>query len=101
MAHQAPRRQYDKQFKIDAVELTLKGDKTTKEVADDLGISAYVLYCWRSKYLAKKESAFPGTGNPKDSEAEKLRKLEHELRIVTEEREILKNLTKCVRTSLL
>jgi transposase-like protein len=90
MAHQAPRRQYDKQFKIDTVELTLKGDKTTKEVADDLGISAYVLYRWRSKYLAKKESAFPGTGNPKDSEAEKLRKLEHELRIVTEEREILK-----------
>lgn len=31
MAHQAPRRQYDKQFKIDAVELTLKGDKTRRK----------------------------------------------------------------------
>jgi transposase len=90
MAQQTPRRQYDKQFKMDAVELTLKGDKTTKEVADNLGVNPYVLYRWRSKYLAKKESAFPGTGNPKDSEAEKLRKLERELKIVTEEREILK-----------
>ncbi len=90
MAHQAPRRHYDKQFKIDAVELTLKGDKTTKQVAENLGINSYVLYRWRSKYLAEKENAFPGTGNAKDSEAEKLRNLERELRIVTEEREILK-----------
>jgi transposase len=75
MANQAARRQYDKQFKMDAVELTLKGDKTTKEVADDLSLNPYVLYRWRSKYLAGKEIAFPGTGNPKDSDTEKLRKL--------------------------
>jgi transposase len=90
MAEQKPRRQYDKQFKMDAVELTLKGDRTAKEVADDLGINPYVLYRWRSRYLTEKDGAFPGTGNSKDSETEKLRKLERELKIVTEEREILK-----------
>jgi len=30
MANQQTRRQYDKQFKIDAVELTLKGDKAAR-----------------------------------------------------------------------
>lgn len=69
MAHQAPLRQYDKQFKLDVVELILKGDKTTKEVADDLGANPYILYRRRHKYLAEKESAFSGTGNPKNSEA--------------------------------
>lgn len=91
MAHQQSRRQYDKQFKIDAVKLTLKGDKTAKEIADALGINPHVLYRWRLKYMASKEKAFPGTGNPKDAEAERIRQLERELRLVTEEREILKN----------
>lgn len=91
MANQQTRRQYDKQFKIDAVELTLKGDKTEMEIADALGISPNVLYRWRLKYLASKEKAFPGTGNPKDAEVDKIRQLERELRLVTEEREILKN----------
>jgi len=96
MAQQAPRRrQYDKQFKIDAVEMTLKGDKSTKEIADDLGVNPHVLYHWRTKYQKEKESAFPGTGNPKDSEAEQIRKLERELKAVIEEREILKSM-RCV-----
>ncbi len=90
MANQQSRRQYDKQFKIDAVKLTLKGDKTAKEIADALGINPHVLYRWRLKYMASKEKAFPGTGNPKDAEAERIRQLERELRLVTEEREILK-----------
>lgn len=90
MANQQSRRQYDKQFKIDAVKLTLKGDKTAKEIAEALGINPYVLYRWRLKYLASKEGAFPGTGNPRDAEADKIRQLERELRLVTEEREILK-----------
>ena len=84
------RRRFDKQFKVDAVELTLKGNTSIKKVADDLGIDSHMLARWRRDYLAGKEEAFPGSGNAKDSEAEKIRQLERELKAVTEEREILK-----------
>jgi transposase-like protein len=33
MGQSASRRQYSKQFKIDAVELSLEGEKTIKEIA--------------------------------------------------------------------
>jgi len=90
MAQQPSRSQYSKQFKIDAVELSLKSNKTTREIADDLGISPNVLYRWRGQYQASNEQAFPGTGNLRDAQAEEIRQLQRKLRLVTEEREILK-----------
>jgi transposase len=90
MSPSSPRRQFSKQFKNDAVELTLKGEKTIKAIADDLGIRVALLYRWREKYLASTGDAFPGTGNPKDPESDRIRQLERQLRLVTEEREILK-----------
>ncbi|WP_363319393.1 transposase [Chlorobium sp.] len=85
------RRKFSKQFKIDAVELTLKEEKTVKEIADDLGIRVALLYRWRQNHLTARENAFPGTGHAKDAESERIRQLERQLRLVTEEREILKN----------
>lgn len=90
MGVKTSRRQYDKQFKIDAVELALRSDQTIQEIAIDLGIRPDLLYRWKSKYLAENEDAFPGTGNAKDAEAERVRQLERELHRVTEERDILK-----------
>ena len=90
MAQPKTRRQFSKEFKMDAVELSLRGDKTINEIALGLGIRPQLLSRWRLKYLADKETAFPGTGNPKDAESERLRQLERELRMVTEERDILK-----------
>jgi|WetSurMetagenome_2_1015567.scaffolds.fasta_scaffold324322_3 transposase len=90
MAQQPSRRQYRKQFKMDDVELSLKSHKTTREIADDLCISPNVLYRWKGRYQASKDSAFPGTGNLKDAQAEAIRQLQRQLRIVTEGREILK-----------
>lgn len=84
------RRKFSKQFKIDAVELTLKEEKTVKEIADDLGIRVALLYRWRQNHLTAKEDAFPGTGHAKNAESERIRQLERQLRLVTEEREILK-----------
>lgn len=86
MAH----RQFSKQFKMDAVELTAKGEKSIKEIAEDLGLRPALLYRWRQKYFTAKEDAFPGTGNAKDAETERIRQLERELRLVSEERDILK-----------
>lgn len=90
MVQQPSLHQYNKQFKIDAVELSLKGHKTTREIADDLGISPNALYRWKCQYHASKETAFPGTGNLKDAQVEEIRQLQRQLRLVTEEREILK-----------
>lgn len=90
MSQSTRRRKFSKQFKIDAVELTLKEEKTVKEIAEDLGIRVALLYRWRQNHLTAKEDAFPGTGHAKDAESERIRQLERQLRLVTEEREILK-----------
>ncbi len=90
MSQSMHRRKFSKQFKIDAVELTLKEEKTVKEIADDLGIRVALLYRWRQNHLTAKEDAFPGAGHAKDAESERIRQLERQLRLVTEEREILK-----------
>ena len=90
MAPTPNRQQYSKQFKIDAVELSLRGDKSIKEIADDLGINPNALYRWKSQNRASKESAFVGTGNLKDAQSEEIRQLQLKLRLVTVEREFLK-----------
>lgn len=90
MANQQSRRQYSKQFKVDAVELVLRSEKSTKAIAEELGISVDLLYRWKYQYQAGKNAAFPGSGNLKDAEVDQIRKLERELRSVKEEREILK-----------
>ncbi|KAA0257087.1 transposase [Deferribacter autotrophicus] len=83
------RRSYSKEFKLEAVQLTLNSDKSVKEIASDLGISYQLLCKWRSAYKSDNEECFPGKGNLKPSEKEY-----HELRKkvldLEEEREILK-----------
>jgi transposase len=84
------RRQYSKEFKVDAVELMMRSNKSIIETAASLGIRPDLLRRWKKEYSASKAAPFPGSGHLKDPEEERFRKLEHELRIVTEEREILK-----------
>jgi len=83
------RRVYTKEFKIEAVELTLDSTKTVKEIPEDLGVPYHLLCKWRSKYLQEGTNSFPGHGNVKESEKE-LKRVEKELKDVTEERDILK-----------
>ena len=80
---------YSKEFKVEAVELTMNSEKTVKEIADDLGISYGNLCKWRTVYLKDQEGGFPGHGNIPESERE-YKKLQRELAIVKEERDILK-----------
>ena len=86
------RRKYSKEFKVDAVELMIRSNKSTIEAAASLGIRADLLRRWTKEYSANKTAPFPGSGHLKDPENERLRKLERELRVVTEERDILKNI---------
>jgi len=46
------RRQYDEEFKKNAVKLSHASPKSVKQVADDLGVSENLLYTWRRKFTA-------------------------------------------------
>lgn len=83
----AKRRRFDKQFKIDAVNLLESSGKTTTAVAADLGIPRDALSRWRSEVTVNNERAFPGHGNPRDKEMARLRNENADLKM---ERDILK-----------
>ena len=83
------RRKYDREFKVQAVKLSLEKGKTVKDVAEDLGISAGNLTRWRREYREDSEHSFPGMGKLKP-EDEELRKLKKENADLRQERDILK-----------
>ncbi len=90
MYSQKQRRQYTAEFKLESVELLLRGNKSAPELAADLGINPNLLNRWKREYQIDTDNAFPGTGHLQNPEEEQIRKLERELRRVTEERDILK-----------
>ena len=64
------RRRYSREFKLDAVEQTLSGDRSIRQVASDLGISSELLYRWRKEFKSDPEESFPGNGNLKETDQE-------------------------------
>ena len=86
------RRTFTRQYKQDAVNLVLNGDKTAREIAESLGINPAVLYRWireQNRESAKGGEAFPGKGRLSPQE-EEMRKLRRELERAREDTEILK-----------
>jgi transposase len=84
------RREYTREFKVEAVRLLNTSGKSGHEVEADLGIGSGMVYRWRKQLQAKGTSgirAFPGKGRPKDEELARLRRENAELR---EERDILR-----------
>ena len=55
------RQQFDRAFKVMAVELCLSG-KPTGEVAQELGIRANLLSRWKREYKQRKDGSFSGHG---------------------------------------
>ncbi len=85
-----PRRKFDKQFKLMAVELSNSRDNIN-ELAQELGIRPELIYRWRSEFLDKPEGSFPGHGKPRHTPEEaEIARLKRQLRDVEMEREILK-----------
>jgi len=81
------RKQYSKDFKMEAVRRTFEPGKTTSGVARELDIPLHQLYRWRDDVANKQDEAFPGTGKASKTELEQLRRENKRLR---EERDILK-----------
>jgi transposase len=47
------RRHYDENYKRHAVDLTLRGDRTIAQVAQELGVNETMLYDWRRKFVPR------------------------------------------------
>lgn len=85
------RRKYNKEFKMEAVRMYKKGERNITEIERELGITKGLLWRWNQELSqqAKKEEAFPGNGNLTETEA-RIRKLEREIAMLKEDKEILK-----------
>lgn len=82
-------RNYDKEFKKNAVNLYLKNDRSYDSVGEELGIPGSTLASWVGAHSKDGADAFPGKGNTKPSDAEII-DLRKKLAIACEERDILK-----------
>jgi transposase len=85
-------REYTREFKVQALELLRRGEKSAGQIERELGITPGLLVKWRARYqILEKEGQVLQIG-PSDLEAAKaeIRRLQRELAAVEEEREILK-----------
>jgi transposase len=83
------RKQFSKQFKMDAVKLLTEQGYKVSEAARNLGIHHSSLRRWKKQFETNGNQAFPGKGHisPEKEELDRLRKEVKKLRM---EREILK-----------
>ena len=83
------RRQYIKEFKIEAVRLIVEEGRPISDVARELGTAQSLLHRWKKKSEEGKIDPFPGKGrlSPEDEELRQLRRENKRLRM---ERDILK-----------
>lgn len=85
-------RKYSQEFKLEALSLLQRGDKSAGQIERELGITPGLLCKWKARYqIVVKAGEEPQIG-PSDMEAAKaeIRRLRRELAGVEEEREILK-----------
>ncbi|CRZ33887.1 transposase-like protein [Herbinix hemicellulosilytica] len=71
----------DQEYKIQAVELCLEGDKSIAQVAKELGLAYNTLHRWVKEYKESNGTSFVGSGNikPQNQEIIELRRRNQEL----------------------
>jgi len=87
------RRQFTREFKLEAVRLASEGGKTPEQVARELGIRGDMVRSWMKQVEGRAGSEgkeiFPGNGKL-TSKDEEIRALRRELEVVKQERDFLK-----------
>ena len=84
------RKQYDREFKIMAVELS-KTRANMVLLAKELDVRPELLYRWRREFLDDPHASFPGNGNVvRTPEQEEIHRLKKEVQELQTERDILK-----------
>lgn len=86
---QNEKRQYSKEFKVNACELVIKDKLKPQVVEEKMGLNVVMLYRWISEYQENGDQAFVGTGHLAPGDAE-LRKFKRENERLRQENEILK-----------
>jgi transposase-like protein len=82
-------RRYDKEFKINAVNLYLEGKHSVAKLSEELGVPTATLAGWLSGHKQAGIEAFPGKGNVRPGE-EEVRRLRKEVDGLRRQRDILK-----------
>lgn len=83
-----PRKNYTREFKIEAVQSTTAGGQSVAQVARDLGLNENTLHNWRRQF--RQWGAGPNAGREALTQAEEIQRLRKELAKVREERDFLK-----------
>ncbi len=85
-------RVFTEEFRLEALELLKSSGKSSKQIEEDLGITAGLLGKWKARYQVVAKSPTGAGLEPSEIEAAKseIRRLKRELAEITEEREILK-----------
>jgi transposase len=81
------RKKYDKEFKLNAIKFYEESGKKQRDVEKELGIGDGCLSHWKKELEEYQDQSFPGNGNVRDHEMEKLKR---ENEILKQERDILK-----------
>jgi len=82
--------EYNTEFREQAVNMVISSEKTTVQIAKDLGVNPTTLYSWVANAKTKKTPA----GEPSNEQLfEELKRLKKELAEVKEQRDILKKAT--------
>jgi transposase len=87
------RRQFTREFKLEAVRMITSGERRVDDLARDLGVRSATLRDWLKAAEGRaglaKEDVFPGNGKL-TSKDEEIRELRRQLEEMTQERDFLK-----------
>ena len=83
------RRQFSREFKVEAVKLVIERGVAVAQAARDLDVHETRLRAWMRELTADPQQAFPGKGGMKPEQAE-IERLRREVAKLKMERDILK-----------
>ena len=89
MSEHKEKRQYTREFKLEAVRLYEASGKSMRVIEQELGITPFLLSKWVQQFRTQEAAAFPGKGKLSEKDAE-LQRLQREVEILRQERDILK-----------
>jgi transposase len=89
------RSQHSEEFRADALELVNNGDRTIKQVAEDLGVNQWTLRTWYRNDMAKRrkrerDKELARGGAKRESVEERLERLERENERLRKENDALR-----------
>ena len=84
------RKTFTKEFKIEAIRLMEESDRSTSEIAMELGLRRNQLYKWQEGLKVKGGMAFISKGRPGHASQSELSRLKQANKRLEEENEILK-----------